>query len=216
MAQQPTPAHPAMMEAQIEASNMSKDAPIPQPLVTTSRLIVRPMHPQDAPSMSLNANNPAISKYMSLAFPDPYTLANADTWITMNTGLPHPTNFGICEVSSPDVLIGGIGLKLGADVSSHTAEIGFWIGEKYWGKGYTTEVLEGYTRWLFESWEGKDGQRLRRLWGAVFSGNNASMRCFEKCGYAKEGVMKGHAEKHGEIMDEHIFGLTKADWEARW
>jgi RimJ/RimL family protein N-acetyltransferase len=41
------------------------------------------------------------------------------------------------------------------------------------------------------------------------------MRCFEKNGYALEGVLKGHVEKNGEIQDEHMFGMTKSDWDRR-
>jgi len=205
---QPTP-------TQIEASNTPQDAPLPTPILITSRILIRTLHPKDAASTALNANSPVVAKYMSNQFPHPYTLQSAETWIAMNTPLPIQTNFGICEASDPSNVIGGIGLTIGVDVSSHTAEVGFWVGEKYWGKGYATEVLEAFTQWSFESWEGKDGQRLRRLWGKVFSGNNGSMRCFEKCGYAKEGVLKGHAEKRGEVLDMHLFGLTKADWEAR-
>jgi ribosomal-protein-alanine N-acetyltransferase len=214
MAHQPTPAHPAIMEAQIKASSMPMDAPIPQPILTTARLIVRSYHPQDAPSMSLNGNNPAVAKYMSLAFPAPYEISHAEGWINMNMARQHQTDFSI-YLSSPEVFIGGIGLKPGADVNSHTAEVGYWIGEKYWGKGYISEVLDAFTKWSFESFEGKDGQRLRRLWGGVLSGNVGSMRCFEKCGYAPEGVQKGHVEKYGKVMDMHLFGLTKVDWEAR-
>lgn len=164
--------------------------------------------------MAQNANSPLVSKYMSLAFPDPYTLSRADIWINTNAILPHQTNFAIAEKSSPNVVIGGIGLKLGADVNAHTAEIGFWVGVDYWGKGYTTEVLEGFTRWTFQG-SGIGGRKLTRLWGGVFSGNVGSMRCFEKCGYNKEGVLKGHCEKNGQVMDTHIFGLTKRDWERR-
>ncbi|CAO2656159.1 Nn.00g049620.m01.CDS01 [Neocucurbitaria sp. VM-36] len=214
MAAQPTPAHPATMEAHLESSNKSPDSPIPQPILTTSRLLVRPMHPQDAQSMALNANNPRVTKYMSLAFGSPYTLNHAETWINMNITVPHQNNFVICDHSSPEIVVGGVGLKPGTDVNSHTAEVGFWIGEAYWGKGYTTEVLEGFTKWSFDKWA-KGEQRLRRLWGGVFSGNAASMRCFEKCGYSREGVLKEHCEKSGEVMDVHIFGLTKRNWEKR-
>jgi ribosomal-protein-alanine N-acetyltransferase len=202
------------MEAQLEASDAPANIPIPSPIITTTRLIVRPMHLQDAPSMSLSANDPLITKYMRLTFPDPYTLQSAEGWINMNLALPYQDAFAVCERSSPDVVIGGIGLKPGADVSAHTGEVGFWIGKSHWGKGYTTEVLESFTKWSFQTYE-KDGQRIRRLWACVFSGNVASMRCFEKCGYAKEGVMKGHCEKHGQVYDQHLFGLTKADWEKR-
>ncbi|KAH7085273.1 acyl-CoA N-acyltransferase [Paraphoma chrysanthemicola] len=218
MAQQSTPAPSAIMEAQIQTSTIPKDAPVPSAIVTTSRLIIRHMHPKDAPSMSLSANSPAVAKYMTIAFPNPYTIDSANTWIGMNFGNERPSHFVICEASSPDVIIGGIGLKLGSDVQSHTAEVGFWIGEKHWGKGYTTEALEAFTEWSFEAWEGQDPQkpqRLERLWGGVFGGNIGSMRCFEKCDYTAEGVMKGHVKKHGETLDLHLFGLTKEDWKAR-
>ena len=215
MAAQSTPAHPAIMEAELQSTNKAAVSPIPPPLFTTNRLIIRPMHPQDAQSMAFNANNPLVTKYMSLAFANPsYTLDHAETWISMNITAPHQNNFVICESSSIEIVIGGIGLKPGADVNSHTAEVGFWIGEAYWGKGYTTEVLDAFTNWSFEKWE-KDGQRLRRLWGGVFGGNLASMRCFEKCGYSREGVLKEHCEKWGEVLDMHIFGLTKRHWEKR-
>jgi len=203
------------MAAQLEASDTSEDSPIPQPIFTTSRLFIRHMHPQDQPSMTRSTNSKAVSKYMSLAFPDPPTIDSTNSWIALNVARPIQTDFVICEASAPGDVIGGIGLKLGADVMSHTAEVGFWVGEKHWGKGYVTEALEGMTRYCFESWEGKDGQRLTRLWGGVFGGNVGSMRCFEKCGYAKEGVMNGHAEKRGVVYDMHIYGLVKADWEGR-
>lgn len=132
----------------------------------------------------------------------------------MNQGRNIHTDLVICEASAPAVVIGGIGLKPGADFMSHAAEVGYWIGEKYWGKGYVTEVLTGFTEYCFESWEGKDGQKLTRLWAGVFGGNGASMRCLEKSGFLKEGVMKGHAKKHGVVYDIHMFGLTKADWEV--
>ncbi|KAH7378773.1 GCN5-related N-acetyltransferase-like protein [Pyrenochaeta sp. MPI-SDFR-AT-0127] len=202
------------MGAQLESSTIPPDGPIPQPILTTSRLIIRPMHPQDKTSMAQYANNPIVAKYMSLAFPDPYTLSSAETWITTNLKLPHQNNFGIAEKGSPNVHIGGIGLKPGDDVNAHTAEVGFWVGVDYWGKGYTTEALEAFTRWAFETRE-IDGKKLTRLWGGVFSGNVASMRCFEKCGYSKEGVLKGHCVKRGEVMDMHVFGMTKGDWEKR-
>jgi ribosomal-protein-alanine N-acetyltransferase len=214
MAGQPTPAHPATMEAELEASNAPASVPIPSPIVGTTRLIIRSMHPQDAPSMAQSANDPLVAKNMSLSFPDPYTLESANTWISMNLALPRQDAFTVCERSSPDVVIGGIGLKPGADVSAHTAEVGFWMGRSHWGKGYTTEALEGFTKWTFQNYV-RDGQRTTRICANVFSGNVGSMRCFEKCGYAKEGVLKGHGEKRGQVYDFHLFGLTKPDWEKR-
>lgn len=74
-----------------------------------------------------------------------------------------------------------------------------------------TEALEALTAWTFT----ERGDTVRRLCASVFGGHTASMRCLEKCGYKAEGVLKGHVEKHGEVMDLHVFGLTKGDWEER-
>ncbi|RMZ70160.1 acetyltransferase [Pyrenophora seminiperda CCB06] len=214
MASQTTPAHPAAMETQLEATSIPRHQPTPAPIVTTSSLMIRPMRLGDGLSTSLHANDPLINKYMSLSFPNPYTLSSAEAWIRMNMDLPYQKNFVICELSAPDVVIGGIGLTPGADVSVHTAELGFWVGQAYWGKGYMTEVLKAFTIWTFTEWE-QNGQKLTRLWGGVMGGNVASMRCFEKCGYVKEGVWKGHCKKGADVMDLHFFGSTKLDWERR-
>lgn len=172
------------------------------------------MHPQDAHSTAQHANNPNISQYMSLTFPHPYTISAAEIWIGMNVVKTRQDNFVICEKSSPEHVIGGIGLKPGADVMAHTAEVGYWIGESFWGKGYITEALEAVTNWVFME-RYADDVKTTRLWGGVYGVNGASMRCFEKCGYSKEGVLKGHCEKDGKVYDLHQFGLTKADWELR-
>jgi ribosomal-protein-alanine N-acetyltransferase len=165
--------------------------------------------------MVLSANNPAVVKYMTNAFPSPYDLAVAHTWIAMNLDQSHPAHFGIFALSAPDIVIGGIGLnKLSTDVHAHTAEVGFWIAESCWGKGLMTEALRGFTTWAFEKFEGKNGQRIRKLWAGVYEGNGGSMKCFLKCGYAEEGVMKGYVEKNGVVLDMHIFGMVKGDWES--
>jgi RimJ/RimL family protein N-acetyltransferase len=215
MAAQTTPAHPAAMETQTDTTTVTADSPTPAPLITTQRLIIRNMHPPDAPSMSLHANNPRVTNNMSLAFPDPYTIDQANIWINMNINIPQINNWCICERGSPDVVIGGIGLKMGTDVESHTAEVGYWVGEEFWGRGYMTEVLEALTEWCFLERKA-DGGQLKKLWSSVYSTNVGSMRCFEKCGYAKEGVQRDQAAKYGRTMDLHLFGMTKGDWEERW
>ena len=102
----------------------------------------------------------------------------------------------------------------------HAAEIGYWIGEEFWGRGLVTEVLVALAEWCFASEESRlagkgAGRRWTRLWGGVFEGNKASMRCFEKCGFAREGVLRGAVEKNGEASDLYVFGLLKGDWEER-
>lgn len=80
-----------------------------------------------------------------------------------------------------------------------------------------TELLEGIVRWCFESEEsklaGREGGRWTRLWGWVFEENKGSMRCFEKCRFVQEGVLRGAVEKGGKTSDLYVFGLLKGEWE---
>lgn len=193
-------------------------SPLPTPIFTTPRLLIRSLHPQDAPSMAHAADNPKVTEYMSLGFPSPYTLDAAAFWINMNLA-PPIVNWAICLASSPETVIGGLGLKPGIDVQTHCAEVGYWIGEEHWGMGLVTECLAGLTKWVFTAPESKlagaEGRRWTRLWGGVFAGNKASMRCFEKCGYVREGVLRGAVEKRGASSDLVVFGCLKEEWEGR-
>ena len=61
----------------------------------------------------------------SLAFAHPYTLAHAKTWIDLNLKDPDKA-YEICLKESPEIVVGGIGIKPGSDCQSHTAEMGYW------------------------------------------------------------------------------------------
>jgi hypothetical protein len=56
------PANPATMAAQLEASTLTLDSPLPEPFIRTSHLIIRPMHPQDAESQQRAAAPFSITK----------------------------------------------------------------------------------------------------------------------------------------------------------
>ncbi|KAF2641499.1 acyl-CoA N-acyltransferase [Massarina eburnea CBS 473.64] len=195
-------------------------SPLPSPILSTTRLIIRPMHPQDAPSLQRAASPPSIAKYMSFAFGNPYSLKHAEDWIATNL-TPPLDHYVLCEKEVPEVVIGGIGSRSSGDVHSHTAEIGYWIGEPWQGLGLMREALSAYTEWCFTAREHAapaiegEGKMLTRLFACVVSGNTGSMKCLEACGYRAEGVMKDHVEKHGVVSDLHWYGLVKSDWEER-
>ncbi|KAH6637721.1 GCN5-related N-acetyltransferas-like protein [Boeremia exigua] len=185
-----SPAMKAQLDAATPSTEPSPSPPLPAPIFTTPRLLIRPLHPQDALSMAHHANNPLVAQYMNGTFPSPYTLDSSRTWIAMNAA-PPVLNWGVCLLDAPDVVIGSCGLKPGADVKAHGAEIGFWLGEKYWGKGLVTEVLAGLVEWVFGSEESRvaqvEGGRWTRLWGGAFAENTGSVRCFEKNGEERGG-----------------------------
>jgi RimJ/RimL family protein N-acetyltransferase len=177
------------------------------PIATLTLSKIREFVPGDAAAIVQQCNNHNISRWMNNIFPHPYRLQDAHNWINHNLTMAAngpPQNFAVVDLET-DTVIGGIGIKPGTDVSSHTAEIGYWLGEDYWGHGIISEAMLAFTRWLWQNRE------VERLWTGVFDGNMASRRVLEKAGYRYEGTMRGHVLKEGIVRDMHVYGLTRAD-----
>ena len=95
--------------------------------------------------------------------------------------------------------IGGAGLLPMADVARFTAEVGYWFGEAWWGRGFATEALRRLTGYAFESFQ------YERLEAWVFATNPASARVLEKAGYEREAILRRSAFKDGRFLDCHLY-----------
>ena len=84
------------------------------------------------------ANNKNVSRYLTDSFPYPYTHEDAKIWIQTGYNQNETVNYA---VAFDDELIGGIGITPNRGWKSHLAEIGYWTGEPYWNKGYTSWAL---------------------------------------------------------------------------
>lgn len=144
------------------------------------------------------ANNENVSRYMTDRFPSPYTVDDAKWWIGRNAG-PDGTNYAI--VANGEI-IGGAGFDID-EHQKHCAEIGYWLGERYWRRGYATAVVRALTEYAVET------HRLRRVFARVFVPNPASARVLEKCGYVREGVMANAVMKRGQLYDVFLYAMTK-------
>jgi len=144
------------------------------------------------------ANNTNVSRYLTSRFPQPYTSKDAEWWVNIGSKV------GISKAIEVNGKIGGvIGVTAGEYEHSRAAEVGFWLGEQYWGMGVATRAVEKMTEIIFESTE------IVRLFAPVFSPNVGSMKVLKKCGYRLEGVFKNAAFKHEEFLDEHVFAKLK-------
>ncbi|KAF3769003.1 acyl-CoA N-acyltransferase, partial [Cryphonectria parasitica EP155] len=162
------------------------DTPIPAPIVSLSRVLIRPYHLSDCPESSRQANDLEIARWMRNTFPSPYSLADGESFIT-NIGLKAtkpstrtdpPTNvlinYALCRRSDGH-FIGGIGLKPFADVEARTMEIGYWLGKEHRGQGYMTEALKGFVAWAFQTFP-----ETLRLEASAFEGNVGSTKVLAK------------------------------------
>ena len=92
-----------------------------------------------------------------------------------------------------------IGLTIQKDVYKKSAEIGYWIGEPFWGNGIATKAVELITEYGFNK------LALNRVYAGVFEYNITSMKVLEKNGYKKEGIFKNAILKNDKVYDEHRF-----------
>jgi RimJ/RimL family protein N-acetyltransferase len=154
----------------------------------------------DEPSLVRHANNRKIWINLRDAFPQPYTMEDAVHWVS-RAGNDEPlTNFAIVVDGEA---AGGIGIVLQSDVFRRSAEIGYWLGEDYWGRGIVTQAVREVTEYAFSKFD------LCRIYAGVFEWNPASMRVLEKCGYQLEARMKKAITKDGKTIDDFIFAITR-------
>ena len=185
---------------------------LPPTIITLPTIHLRPIHPSDAPALQRVANSPAVSKYMTYAFPAPYTLQDAQNWIAFASVFKIDNVIPSLAIidSATGEFLGGMGVKPPrGDVEAHVLEVAYWLGEGSWGKGVATQALRAYVGWLFETFP-----KVERLEAVVFEGNGGSVKVLERVGFVLEGRRRKAAVKHGVVMDVLIFGLLKEEWEV--
>jgi RimJ/RimL family protein N-acetyltransferase len=96
-----------------------------------------------------------------------------------------------------------MGIHLGQDVHRHTATLGYWLGQDFWGRGIMTEAVAALTDFCFDNF------LLRRISAEVFANNPASARVLEKAGFVFEGRLKNHVIKDGDLLDSLLYAKTR-------
>lgn len=164
------------------------------------RVKLRKWHMSDAERLASLANNVHIAKYMRNVFPHPYSTEHAKAFLEIALKDEKPRVFAI---TVDDELIGGTGIHPQDDIFINNAEIGYWIGEHYWGKGYMSEALTLVTEYAFNNFP------INRVWLRIYGNNPRSIKVAEKTGYKLEAKFEKTLLKNGELLDEYIYGKRK-------
>ena len=167
-----------------------------------SRCVLRSWHPRDVPSLVRNANSRQVWRNLRDRFPYPYTAADAERWTREAPSTIPETHFAIAVGAEA---VGGAGLELQQDVHRRSAEIGYWLGEPYWGRGIATEAVRALTAFGFRMFD------LCRIYACVFEWNPASMRVLEKAGYSLEGRLRKSVTKDGQTIDQLLYAILRED-----
>lgn len=161
---------------------------------------VRSWRWDDRDSIVRHANNRNVWINLRDRFPHPYTINDARRWLDSIAGIKPETNFAIAVA---DEAVGGIGFTLMHDVESRSAEIGYWLGEEFWGRKLATESLVAVSNYAFENFD------ICRLYAHVFAWNPASARVLEKAGYEFEGRLRKSVTKAGQTTDQLMYALVR-------
>jgi len=170
-------------------------------IIRSKSFILRPFRKGDEKSLIKNINNPTIARN-TLRIPYPYKLKDARWWINHNLKLnrrkkKHEINFAI-EISGEAV--GGIGLE---KIWQHCAEIGYWLGEKYWRQRIMTKAVKLVTEYGFRKF------KLRRIYAFVFLFNKASAGVLKNAGFKYEGRLRKNTKKGTKFLDTLLFAKVK-------
>lgn len=174
----------------------------PTIITISENLRLRPWTLADAPALARIANDRAIWRNMRDRFPHPYAEENAAFFIeNVANG---PSQF-VRAIEVDGEVAGSVGLMFQADISRRSAEVGYWLGREYWGRGLATTALTTLNDYAFTNFD------LVRLFAIVFAWNPASARVLEKAGYTLEARMRQAVTKDGETIDALLYARVRGE-----
>lgn len=160
---------------------------------------LRAWRPDDLDSLVANASHADVSRGLRDRFPYPYTGDDGRAWLAR--AVDDSDRAWAIEVDG--AAVGGISLHPGNDVHRHSAELGYWLGRAYWGRGLMTTIVRAFADRAMSTF------RLYRLYATVYENNPASMRVLEKAGFAREGVQESAVFKRGELLDLVVYARVR-------
>lgn len=160
---------------------------------------IRSWRSSDLESLVKYANNRSVWINLRDRFPHPYTSRDGSVFLK-RTHAERPETAVAIAVNGEAA--GGIGFQLQNDVERVSAEIGYWLGEPFWGRGIATEALVALTEYAIAT------HGLTRVYAVPFAWNTASSRVLEKAGYVLEGRLRRSAVKDGAITDQLQYAFS--------
>ncbi|PAZ12077.1 GNAT family N-acetyltransferase [Streptomyces sp. SA15] len=175
--------------------------------LTTDRLLLRTVGPQDTDAVYAAAQDPDIQRWTSI--PSPYLLEHArsfteqlvpDGWANGST-----LTWGIflSEILSEGQALAGM-LSLGLR-SRGTVEVGFWCAKDHRGNGYITEAARATSHWAFTHLS------VDRVEWRAEIGNKPSRAVAERAGFTLEGVLRSALIHQGVRRDCWMGSLLPSD-----
>jgi len=156
----------------------------------------------DIESVAVNANNNKIAEKLRNVFPHPYSKVDAEFFVNMCINADKTKDLFLA-IDVDGKAVGSIGVFKQDDVYCKSGELGYWLGEEYWGKGIVTEAIKQICEIAFDKFD------IVRIFAEPYSHNIGSRKVLEKAGFELEGIMKKGVFKNGEIHDYCMYSLIR-------
>jgi RimJ/RimL family protein N-acetyltransferase len=178
------------------------------PVLRTSRLVIRPVRPDDVDPLVERRNDPRVAQLQ--AWETPWPREQGEQLVAEVLAMDGPVEgqwfmATVVEAASDEV-VGDLVLHPTNEL--RTAEVGYSLGTRHWGKGYAAEALEAFVAWILEALP------VTRLAAMLHPDNRASAMVLERTGFVFEGHTRLSFWLGDDNSDDWIYGLTRADWEA--
>lgn len=164
------------------------------------KVSLRPWKMEDVDSLVKHGNNPNVAKNMTDGFPFPYTKEHAIAFIE-KVSKQEP-----CQIFAIDVdgeAVGSIGIHLQSDIYRKNAELGYWLGETYHGKGIMTKMIQEMLFYAFSNFD------LLRIYAKPFGSNLGSQKVLEKVGFQLEYRIEQNLIKNEILEDELVYAVRR-------
>ena len=158
--------------------------------------VLREWRVSDKTDLVVSANNRNVWRNLTETFPHPYAETDADSWLEIAANAGRSVHLAI---TLNGIAIGGIGAIAGQGIAAQTAQLGYWLGEPYWGKGVASAAGQAMVHHL------KAQRSFARLEAPIFAWNPASMRVLEKLGFQREGTLRQSVTKDGQLIDSVMY-----------
>jgi RimJ/RimL family protein N-acetyltransferase len=189
----------------LASASFAKKLSPEQKILRTARLILRPLGPEDAPTVQRLAGEKDVASTTRL-LPHPYPPGAAEAWIATLPELyqrAEGITWGIAMGNGP--ILGTIRLVL--NPADNHAELGYWVGKPYWNNGYCTEAARAVVAYGFDTLD------LERIYANYMARNPASGRVLLKLGMQQEGMLRRHRRKFGRYEDLIVCGLCRSEYQ---
>lgn len=165
------------------------------PTLETHRLKLRPFTLADAPRVQALASDRRVSE-MTVNIPYPYENGMAEAWIASHSVLFSSRQAIIYAVVIPgsDELVGTVGLS---KITNFDANLGYWFGVPYWGKGYCTEAVAALVEFGFKQF------KLPLIYARHLKENLASGRVIQKNGFQHKGSVSIEINRYLRLLEHY-------------